>query len=301
LPVLNGQLGRSFVAATDEFVRVFMTTMAAAAIRDHVYVVASNTQAPFRLTRARAAVAALRDPATPGVTSVYAPTGGRALGFAAGPSSGAAAKANLRPVAIAGTRARLGLATSLPAFQYGRPRPAMNATMSRRRTSAVSTISARTSSSSRRQRRPVDGYRRRRALAAAVLDGFRLPRGHRPPGPLHLRGQSVPGREPRRSPFDRQSAILQRGLAGSGCHYVGDGAFVAGEDLPVLRRYAGPKAQFLALAPWAQADGPRARLRVSGAALAAGAGNDRYVQTALIADLPFPADRTRRGCALAGR
>ena len=41
----------SFVAATDTFVRVFMTTMATEARRYGVYIVASNTQAPFRLTR----------------------------------------------------------------------------------------------------------------------------------------------------------------------------------------------------------------------------------------------------------
>jgi len=77
-PPLKTELGRSFVAATDEFVRVFMTTMATEATRYHVYVIASNTQAPFRLTRSAVAVAALRDPATPGVRSVYEPTAGRA-------------------------------------------------------------------------------------------------------------------------------------------------------------------------------------------------------------------------------
>jgi hypothetical protein len=48
-------------------------------------------------------------------------------------------------------------------------------------------------------------------------------------------------------------------------------------------------------------DGPRAALRPVGAALAAGAGPYRYVRTALIADLPFPVSRHRRGCLLAGR
>ena len=45
-----------------------MTTMAGEARRYHLYIVASNTQAPFALTRNPAAVAALRDPATPDVT-----------------------------------------------------------------------------------------------------------------------------------------------------------------------------------------------------------------------------------------
>lgn len=75
-PKLGGTLGRSFVAATDDFVRVFMTTMAGIARRYGVYVIASNTQAPFRVTRNPAAVLVLRNPATPGVKSVYMPTRG---------------------------------------------------------------------------------------------------------------------------------------------------------------------------------------------------------------------------------
>ena len=64
-PKLSGQLGGGFVAATDTFVRVFMTTMATEARRHHLYIVASNTQAPFALTHNPQAVAALRDPGTP--------------------------------------------------------------------------------------------------------------------------------------------------------------------------------------------------------------------------------------------
>ena len=75
-PKLPAVLGRAFVAATDTFVRVFMTTMATEALRYGVYIAASNTQAPFALTRDPAAVAALRDPATPQVRAVYAPTAG---------------------------------------------------------------------------------------------------------------------------------------------------------------------------------------------------------------------------------
>src|SRR5262249_50659050 len=40
-PKLQSQLGRAFVAATDQFVRTFMTTMAAEALHYRVYVVAS--------------------------------------------------------------------------------------------------------------------------------------------------------------------------------------------------------------------------------------------------------------------
>ena len=50
-----------------------MATMAGVARRYGLYVIASNTQAPFRLTRNAAAVAALGEP---GLHSVYAPTNG---------------------------------------------------------------------------------------------------------------------------------------------------------------------------------------------------------------------------------
>jgi hypothetical protein len=103
------------------------------------------------------------------------------------------------------------------------------------------------------------------------------------------------------TPFDGQSAILQRGRRGRGCHYVGNSTFIPAEDDPALRDYAGRKSQFLALAPWAVPDAPRAALRSLGAELATGAAPQRYVQTTLIADLPFPVDRHRRGCTIAGR
>ena len=32
------------------------------------------------------------------------------------------------------------------------------------------------------------------------------------------------------TPFDGQSAILQRGRRGRGCHYIGDATFVPGDD-----------------------------------------------------------------------
>jgi hypothetical protein len=102
--------------------------------------------------------------------------------------------------------------------------------------------------------------------------------------------------------FDGQSAITQRGFRGRrrGCHYVGDSTLVPGEDQPSLARYVGSKPDFLALAPWVAPDGPRASLRSVGAALAPGSGKpseDNYLETALIADLPFPVDHRRPDCA----
>jgi hypothetical protein len=342
-PALQNELGRSFVAATDTFVRVFMGTMAAEARRYGVYVVASNSQAPFRTTASPRAVAALRDPGTPNPHFVYAPTAARAydqtflwaprvvhhdepapianliadnrkvpltsfetaLGFAPGPARGPAARANLRPVAIPGTGARLGFATSLPAFVYGSPRPGH----------ACDDVSA-------TYMRCLDRQGANVLIQADANDGqWTGPDGSDPKEqwqPLSWMGsawRAVTDTEVRftyavnpmmvgslsDTPFDGQSAILERGRRGNGCHYVGNRAFVAGEDDPALRGYAGAKPQFLALAPWAVPDGPRSALRKVGAVLATGTGPYRYVQTALVADLPFPADRSRPGCLVAGR
>jgi hypothetical protein len=343
-PKLAQQLGRGFVAATDTFVRVFMTTMATEARRHHLYIVASNTQAPFALTRNRAAVAALRDPATPRVTSVYAPTAGSAydqtfvwgprvvhrhapaplanliadnrkvpltgfeqiLGFSPGPSGGAAARRNLEPVAIPGTGARLGLATSLPAFEYGTATPAracddvtktymrcldrLGANVVIQADANDGAWSGGDGSDLREHWQPLSwmGSAYRAVSDPSVHFAYAV-------NPFMVGNLAD-------TPFDGQSAILQRGRRGPGCHYVGNARFVAGDDDPLNRSYAGSKPQFLALAPWVVPDGPRPGLRAVGAQLAGtGPRADRYVQTALIADLPFPADRSRAGCVVAGR
>ena len=100
--------------------------------------------------------------------------------------------------------------------------------------------------------------------------------------------------------FDGQTAITQRGLRGRRCHYIGDPAMpTAARVRPGLtRRYAGPKREFLALAPWVTPDAPRAT-RATEAKLAP-ASHDKlendYVETAIAADLPF---RPIRGGATA--
>ena len=104
-------------------------------------------------------------------------------------------------------------------------------------------------------------------------------------------------------PFDGQTAIAQRGAArGRGCHFIGDRRLRPNPpegDPAGARPYAGDKRQFLAIAPWVTDEAPRARLRATAAELAAGSGSpleDDYVETAAIADLPFPVDRARAGC-----
>ncbi len=347
-PHLKTELGQSFVAATDEFVRVFMTTMALAARRYGVYVIASNTQARFRLEHGAAAISALSDPGAPRPRAVYAPAGGVAydqtfvwsprllhpdrptpvanliadnvkvpltpfeqeLGFAPGPSRGTAARANLRPVSIPGTRARLGLATSLPAFVYGR------AALGQACRDVALTYM-----------RCLNQLGANVLIQADANDGqWSGPSGAEPWQPLAWMGSAYRAvSDPSVAfayavnpfmvgnladiPFDGQSAILARGRRGRGCAYVGDGHFLAGQDQPGLRHDAGRKPEFLAIAPWVVPDAARARLRSVGSRLAAGPGPDsspgpgadQYVQTALIADLPFPSDPRRPGCLVAGR
>jgi hypothetical protein len=105
-------------------------------------------------------------------------------------------------------------------------------------------------------------------------------------------------------PFDGQTAITQRGLgAGAkqqlGCNYVGNSSFVPGFDPPAYDVYAGPKTEFLGLAPWVTPDAPRDELRATGQMLAPASTDplaNQYVETAVIADLPFPADPGRPFC-----
>jgi hypothetical protein len=108
-------------------------------------------------------------------------------------------------------------------------------------------------------------------------------------------------------PFDGQTAIAQRGVAaGPGCHFIGNARLQPNppeSDPASARRYTGSKRQFLAIAPWVTGDAPRARLRATAAELLAGSGSplsDDYLETAAIADLPLPVDRTRPGCAKRG-
>lgn len=108
-------------------------------------------------------------------------------------------------------------------------------------------------------------------------------------------------------PFDGQTAITQRGLKGprgarERCNYVGNSSFLPGppeNDPADYEVYARPKREFLGLVDWVVEDGPRDRLRQVGSALAPGSGQERendYLETAVIADLPYPPDPARPSC-----
>lgn len=145
-----------FVGATDTFARAFVQTFSDIARDYGVYVVASNSMAPYRASTDPADIALFKDPDLPQVSEVYVATSARVtnsaflwgprdlhadapageknllfrnekvpltsfeqddLALDAGPAGGDPAKANAAGYQVAGLR--LGFATSLPAFAWG--------------------------------------------------------------------------------------------------------------------------------------------------------------------------------------
>lgn len=335
-------ISQAFVAATDTLVRSFMGSFSALARRYGIYILGSTDVAPFTQSSDAGDIAAFGDPGAGAPSSVYVATapevyntafvwgpddvraGGpdvlrnaiavnrkvpltpieRQLQFTPGPSSGPAAIENLRPFALPGSAARVGLATSLPAFTYGDPPPGVDPCSDtslyymRCLDRLGANVVVQDEANPGRWTGPDgDGVERWQPLSwmtstyRAVSDPS-----------VHFEYNVTPMLVGNLADlaFGGQSAITQRGgLAGPGCHYVGNGAFVPGEDRPELRGYAGDQRGFLALAPWVAPDGPREGLRATGAALAPGSRSPlegAYLQTALIADLTFPPDPSRPGC-----
>jgi len=336
-PTLN-PVDQAFVAATDTFARGFMTTFSQLALRYHVYIAASNDQAPLRVSSDPADIAALRDPDLPPPPFVYVATSDsvhnqvflwgpsevrgtgppplrnvvasnlkvpltpieQELQFQPGPSTGAAAVSNLLPYQVPGSLARIGFATSLPAFVYGRPAsgvdPCSNTALyymrCLQRLGANVVIQdeanpgrwAANGGSSDWQPLEWMGSTWRAVADPSVSFDYNVT-------PMMVGNLAD-------LTFDGQSAITQRGLGGRGCSYVGDRRLLA-SDPSGYQGYAGLKPQFLELAPWVVPDGSRPQLRQIGAALAPGSHNkleNGYLETALIADLTFPADASRQSC-----
>ncbi|MDQ6915705.1 MAG: hypothetical protein M3155_07845 [Actinomycetota bacterium] len=226
------------------------------------------------------------------------------LQFTPGPTTGSAAVDNVRPYAIPGTQARLAFATSLPAFVYGDPPAGTDpcSDVSSYYMRCLDRLGANVviqdeANPGRWTGADGNGIERWQPLSwmastwRAVSDpGVGFSYNVTPMMTGHLADLV----------FDGQSAITQRGLRGPGCHYVGNASFVPGEDQDVNRPYAGPKSQFLAIAPWVTPDAPRAALRATGDRLAPGSGDsleNDYVETAIAADLTFPPDPERGSCA----
>jgi hypothetical protein len=319
-----------------------MATFSDLARRYRIYLAASNDQAPFRETRDPAAIRALADPDHPRPRSVFVATSPKVynevflwgprdvrrrgpamlrnvvarnrkvplttieqvLQLTPGPSTGPAARANLRPYRLPGTRARLGFATSLPAFTYGEQGGDPCADVSRTYMRCLDRLGANVVVQDEANPGPWtgpdgDGIEQWQPLSwmtstwRAVTDPTVRFAYNVTPMLVGNLGDLT---------FDGQSAITQRGLRGRGCHYVGNAAWTPGEDRPDLTDEAGPKAEFLALAPWVVPDGPRAALRAVTARLAPGSRDpleNDYLETALVADLTFPPVSHRRGCATA--
>lgn len=344
-PTMTGA-SEAFVAATDTLVRGFMGTFSLMARRYKIYILGSTDVPHFVQSGDPTEVATFHDPDLPSTTSVYVATSPdvhnqvflwaprtvrsegpdvlrnvvasnekvplvpleEQIGFAPGPATGPEAIANLRPYTLPGSKARLGFATSLPAFVYGEPP---------RGTDPCSDVS-------KYYMRCLDKLHANVVVQDEANIGGRWtgPDGNgieqwQPLSWMASTDRAVSDPSVRFSynvdammvgnladlDSDGQSAITQRGgLAGSGCHYIGNGAFIPGEDQLQFQQYAGNRTTFLALAPWVIPDAARESLRQTGTQLAAGSHttleND-YLETALVADLPFPPDPSRAGCVTA--
>jgi glycerophosphoryl diester phosphodiesterase len=342
-----GVIEQAFIAPTDTFARGWMQVFSDMARRYGVYIVGSNNQSPFRESRDPSEIAAFTDPDLPEPpASVYVATEAavyneafvwgpqdareegpwplrnvvaqnkkvplteleQQLQVSAGPSSGPDAVANLRPYRLPGTKARLGIATSLPAFQFGHqfgaPPPNVDPCSDTRVYYMRCLDKLRTNVVIQDEANP--------GPWAVTQPGGWQPLEWMGSSWRHVGDPSV-GFAYNVTPFmvgnladlvfDGQSSIAQRGKArGPGCNYVGTRRFQAGppeNDPAAYRPYAGRKREFLAVAPWVTRRGTRDELRAVAERLAPGSGDpmeNDYVETALVADLPFPVDRQRRAC-----
>jgi hypothetical protein len=336
----------TWVAATDTLVRAFMETFSGLALKYGIYLIASTYQAPFKVSTSASDIAVLHDPDYPAPPYVYVATSPNVydvvfmwgphdvhttgpvplrnvvasnlkipltpleqeIGFSTGPDSGPAAVANLKPYQLPGTRARLGFATSAPAFVYGTPAKGVDPC------SSVSSY----------YMRCLDKLGANIVIQDEANDGRWTGTDANPAEQWQPLSWMVSTYRAVSDPtvrfdynvtammtgnladlvFDGQTAITQRGLHGRGCHYIGDAQFIPSEDLAQYKPYAGNQPDFLAIAPWVTPDAPRSALRQTGTALAPGSGSpleDDYAETAIVADLPIPVDRHRRDCVTATR
>jgi hypothetical protein len=325
-------LAQGFVATTDTAVRAFAETFSDLAKRYDLYLLGSSNLPRFTEST-RADDLALFAPA--GARSAFVVTDPRVYNtvFLWGPhdvrsdgprplrnvvarndkvpltpieellslTPGAATVENLRPYRVPGTRARLGFATSLPAFVYGDAVADPCADIAQHYMRCLDRLGANVviqdeANPGRWTGGDGDGVSKWQPLSwmrstyrATSDPSVRFLYNVTP----HLVGNLAD------LAFDGQTAITQRGLRGGRCHYIGNGAFVPGDDREEYRKYAGQRPGFLAIAPWVVPDASRDALRAVGARLAPGSRDpleNDYPDTAVIADLPIPVDPRRRGC-----
>ena len=345
----SGVIETAFVAPTDTFARGWMQVFSDMARRYKIYILGSNTQAPFRESRDPTEISLFADPDLPSEPeSVFVATEGSAynevfmwgprdvrkegpmplrnvaaqnrkvpltsleiqLEISPGPSTGPDGIENVAPYRLPGTEAQIGFATSLPAFIFGHgiqePPPELDPC----------------SDTSLYYMRCMDQL----GVNLVIQDEANPGRwaATQPGGWQPLEWMSSSWRhvaDPTVSfdynvtpfmvgnladlVFDGQSSIAQRGKTitrGKGCNYVGARRFQADapeSDPEQYRSYAGRKREFVGLAPWVRRGGSRDKLRDVAARLAPGSGDELendYVETAIVADLPFPVETKRRGC-----
>ena len=345
----------ALVAATDTFARGWMQVFSDMARRYGVYILGSNNQPEFRETTDRSEVALFADPeirprprtafvaTSPEVYNevfMWGPEDVRREGpgplrnvvarnkkvpltpieetiqLTSGPATGPDATENLRPFRLPGTRARLGFATSLPAFVYGsKPPPGVDPCSNTARwymrcldrlgTNVVIQDEAnpgRWAADTPQAWQPLEWMT---STWRAVVDRDVAFDYNVTP---HLVGNLAD------LAFDGQTAITQRGLRAprrapgpARCTYVGNRRLqpedpvaiaVGGQRRPAAP-LAAPKREFLALVPWV-AEGSRPSLRSVAARLAPGSGDpieNDYLETAIAADLTFPIEARRPACA----
>ena len=220
-----------------------------------------------------------------------------------GPAPGPDAVENLRPYRCPARDARIGFATSLPAFIYGDPPAGTTPARTRAVLHALP---------GQARRQPRDAGRGQPGPAGAPSAAFWQPldwmrstwRAVSDPTvgfdynvTPHLVGNLAD------LAFDGQTAITQRGLRGSRAAPT----WATRASCPTRRRATphrsrrtpGRKREFLALAPWVVPDAPRAALRAVRPSSPPGSGDpleNDYLETAVAADLPFPPDSWRRNC-----
>jgi len=343
-----GPVEQGFLAPTDTFARGWMQTFSDIARRYRVYILGSNTQAPFRESRDPAEITIFADPDLPRPESVYVATEGNVynevfmwgpktvcpecpkplrnvvarnrkvpltaleeqLEISPGPATGPEAIENVRPYRLPGTKARISFATSLPAFVFGHDLgtepPSLDPC------SDVSLYYMRCLDRLGTNLVIQDEANPGRWTTAAQSGGWQ-PLEWMSSTWRHVADRTVdfaynvtPFMVGNLAdlPFDGQTAITQRPRTGGRrCTFVGNRVFdppPGGTDPVEYRRYSGPKRRFLGIAPWVRRGHDREALAQVGARLAPGSGDELendYVETAVIADLPFPARRGRRGCA----
>jgi hypothetical protein len=346
-----GALESQFIAPTDTFARGWMQTFSDMARRYDIYIAGSNTQAPFRESTDPAEIEIFRDPDLPPPESVFIATDDVVyneaflwgpetvdpkapeplrnvvasnrkvpltdleiqLEISAGASTGPEAIENLRPFRLPGTKAKLGFATSLPAFKFGHeigtPAPDVDPC----------------SDTALYYMRCLDQLGTNVVIQDEANPGpWAALGGQGAWQPLEWMGSTWRHVADRSVgfdynvtpfmvgnladlPFDGQTAITQRArTSGRRCTFIGDRRFRPDppeNDPAQFEPYAGLKRRFLAIAPWVIRSGDRDRLRATSQKLATGSGDPRendYVETAVIADLPFPVERNRPGCLRAG-